>query len=222
MKVLREKKRTYLSLGQGVEDSLLDSTSLAMETHVLKHHDTRKQQSSGISQPLASDIRRRTVNGLEDRALVTNVAGGRKTKTTDQPSAHIRQDITVQVRHDEDLIGVRGRVGGDLQAAVVEEFLVEFDVRVLLGDLSGGAQEETIGHLHDSGLVHDADLLLADALGVLEGEAEDTLGGFAGDELDALDNTVDDDVLDAGVLALSVLSDEDGVDVVVRGLVAGN
>lgn len=189
---------------------------------MLKHHDTRKQQSSGISQPLASDIRRRTVNGLEDRALVTNVAGGRKTKTTDQTSTHIRQDITVQVRHDKDLIGVRGRVGGDFQAAVVEEFLVEFDVRVLLGDLSGGAQEETIGHLHDGGLVHDADLLLADALGVLEGEAEDTLGGFAGDELDALDNTVDDDVLDAGVLALGVLSDEDGVDVVVRGLVAGN
>jgi hypothetical protein len=70
--------------------------------------------------------------------------------------------------------------------------------------------------------VHDAHLLLVDGLGVLEGETQDALGGLLGDELDALDNTVDNDVLDAGVFTLGVLTDQDSVDTIVGGLVAGN
>jgi hypothetical protein len=70
--------------------------------------------------------------------------------------------------------------------------------------------------------VDDADLLAADGLGVLEGESQDTLAGLLGDELDALDNSVDDDVLDARVLALGVLSDQNGVNTVVGGLEAGD
>jgi hypothetical protein len=70
--------------------------------------------------------------------------------------------------------------------------------------------------------VHDADLLLVDRLGVLEGEAQNALGGLLGDELDALDNTIDNDVLNTGVFTLGVLTDQDSVDTVVGGLVAGN
>lgn len=70
--------------------------------------------------------------------------------------------------------------------------------------------------------MHNTDLELVDGLGVLETETEDTLGGGASDQLDGLDNTIDDLVLDAGVFTLSVLTDEDGVDVVVGGLEAGD
>ena len=70
--------------------------------------------------------------------------------------------------------------------------------------------------------MHDADLLLVDGLGILEGEAQDALGGLLGDELDALNNTVNDDVLDTGVFTLGVLTDQNSVDVIVGGLVAGN
>ena len=66
----------------------------------------------------------------------------------------------------------------------------------------------------------DANLGLANVLGVLEGVAEHALGGLAGDQLDRLDNTVHNDVLDARVFTLGVLTDEDGVDVVVGGLVS--
>jgi hypothetical protein len=68
--------------------------------------------------------------------------------------------------------------------------------------------------------VDDTDLLATNGLGVLEGISEDTLGGLAGDELDALDDAIDDDVLDAGVFTLGVLSDQDGVDAIVGGLEA--
>ncbi len=68
----------------------------------------------------------------------------------------------------------------------------------------------------------DADLGATNGLCVLEGEAQDALRGLAGDELDALDDSVDDDVLNARVLALGVLSDQDRVDAVVGGLEAGD
>ena len=68
--------------------------------------------------------------------------------------------------------------------------------------------------------MYNADLGAADGLGVLEGVAKDALAGLAGDELDALYNAVDDDVLDAGVFAFRVLSDQDSIDVIVGGLEA--
>lgn len=58
-------------------------------------------------------------------------------------------------------------------------------------------------------------------LGVLERESEDTLRGCSGDEFDALNDAVDDDMLDSRVLSFGVLADQDGVDVVVGCFVAG-
>lgn len=68
----------------------------------------------------------------------------------------------------------------------------------------------------------DADLLATDLGGVLEGESQNTLASLTGDELDALDNTVNHDVLDSRVFTLGVLTNENSVDTVVGGLVAGN
>jgi hypothetical protein len=66
------------------------------------------------------------------------------------------------------------------------------------------------------------DLLATNILGLLEGKSEDTLAGVSGNELDALNDTVNHDVLNARVFTLGVFSDQDSVDVIVRGLVAGN
>jgi hypothetical protein len=195
---------------------------VVVETHVLQHHDTAQKQSSGVGKTLASDIGSGTVDGLEDGALVTNVTGGGETKTTDETGAHVRQNVTVQVGHDKDLVVVRGRVSDDLQARVVQQLGVELDVREVLGDVTSSVEEKTVGHLHDGGLVHNANLLLVDGLGVLEGEAQDTLGSLLGDELDALDDTINNDVLNTGVFTLGVLTDQDSVDIIVGGLVTGD
>ena len=68
----------------------------------------------------------------------------------------------------------------------------------------------------------NTDVGLVDRLGVLEAESQHALGGATGDELDGLDDTIDNLVLNSGVLALGVLADQDGVDVVVGSLEAGN
>lgn len=213
---------TYLALSKDLEDGLLDLVCVLVEAHVLQHHDTAKQQRGRVSETLASDVRGGTVHGLEDGALVTDVSRGSETETTDQTGAHVRKNVSVKVGHDEHLIVVGQWVRYHLQTGVVEELGVELNARVLLAQLLGGLEEETVGHLHDGGLVDGADLLAANVLSVLEGEAEHALRGLPCDKLDGLDNTVDHDVLDSGVLALGVLTDQDSVDIVVGGLVAGD
>lgn len=63
------------------------------------------------------------------------------------------------------------------------------------------------------------DSVSATDLGVMESVSSDSLGSLVGDELDGLNDPGDELVLDTRVLPLGVLSDEDRVDVIVRGLV---
>lgn len=211
-----------LSFGQRGESSLLDSVGVLGETHVSQHHHGAEQQGGGVGLALASNIGGGTVDGLEDGALVTNVARGGETQTTDQTSAHVGENVTVQVGHDQDLVVVGDGVGDHLQAGVVEQLGLELDTGEVLGDLLADLEEQTVGHLHNGSLVDNADLVAANLLGVLEGESQDTLTSLAGDKLDALDDTIDNNVLNARVFTLGVLSDQDGVDVVVGGLVASD
>jgi len=189
---------------------------------VSQHHHGRQKQGGGVGKLLASDIGRGSVDGLEDGALVSDVARGSETKTTDQTSTHIGQNVSVQVGHDQDLVVVGERVGNHLQACVVQQLGVKLNVGEFLGDLTGSAQEETVGHLHDGGLVDSAHLLAADVAGVLEGVAQDALRGFTGDELDALHHAVNHHVLNARVFSLGVLADQDRVDIVIGRLEADN
>ena len=216
------ESKTYLALSNDLEDSLLDIARVVIKTHMLQHHDRTQQQRRWVRKLLARNIRRRTVYSLKDGALVTNVARRCQTKPTDQASAHVGQNVTVQIGHDEHLVVVRYWVRYHLQARVVQQLGVELDVGVLLGDVAGGGEEETVGHLHDGSLVDGAHFLAANLLGVLECEAQDSLRRLACDELDALHYAVDDHVLDTRVLALGVLTDQDGVDIVVGGFVAGD
>lgn len=211
-----------LALGEGGEGGLLDAVGVVAEAHVTQHHHGGEQQGGGVGEALAGDVGGGAVDGLEDGALVADVARGGQAQAADEAGAHVGQDVAVEVGHDEDLVVVGDGVGGHLEAGVVEQLVVELDAGEVLGDVAGGGEEQAVGQFHDGGLVDDADLVAADLLGLLEGEAQDALRGLAGDELDALDDAVDDGVLDARVLALGVLADQDGVDVVVGGLVAGD
>lgn len=58
--------RTHLSVSEGVEGSLLDASSMLIQTHVLQHHDRAEQEGSGVGKTLPSNIRGRAVDSLED------------------------------------------------------------------------------------------------------------------------------------------------------------
>lgn len=195
---------------------------MLVEAHVLQHHDTAEQERSRVSKTFAGNVRSRTVHSFEDRALVTNVSGRSKTETANETGAHVRENVTVQVGHDKDLVVVWRRVGDHLQASVVEELGIELDVGVILGNVAGGVEEKTVRHLHNGSLVHNTDLLLPRSLCMLESEAEDAFGSLAGNKLNALNDTIHNNVLDTRIFTLGVLTDQDSVDVVVWSLVSGN
>ena len=188
---------TYLALGQHVENGLLYPVGMIVQPHMLQHHDTTQQQRRRVGELLALYVRRGPVHRFEDGALIANVAGWCESQPTDQAGAHVGQDIPVQIRHDENLVVVRDRIRHHLQASIVQQLGIELDVGEILGDPTRRVQEESIAHLHDGGFVHHPDFPLAYILRVLEGEAEDSLAGFLRDELDRLDDSVYDDVLDA-------------------------
>jgi hypothetical protein len=104
------------------------------------------------------------------------------------------------------------------EANSVKEVLVVSDVGVLLSDLSASLEEHAVGHLHNSGLVDGGDPVSAADLGVVEGVSGDSLRRLVGNELDRLDDSGNELVLNTTVLSLGVLSDEDGVNVVVGRL----
>lgn len=192
------------------------------ETHVPQHHDGREQEGGRVGLALASDIGGGTVDGLEDGGGISDVAGRCEAESTDEAGAEIRENITVEIRHDHDPIRVRCGVLDHAETDSVEEILVVLDVRELLRYDSARLQEHAIRHLHNGRLVHRGYMRAAAGLGVLEGVAGYTFRGLVGDELDGLDDARLHLVLDTRVLSLGVLADQNAVDVLVGGLEALN
>lgn len=210
-----------LALGNNAVDSLGDAVGVVVKAKVSQEHAAAENHGSGVGLVLALDIQTDvTAAGLEDGNLTAHVAAGDDTGATDQGGANVGQDATVQVRHDHDveLLGA----GDGLHGGVVDNHVVDLEGRVLLGGLVEGAAEQTVGQLHDVGLVDAGDLLAAVGEGEGEGELGNALRLGAGDDLEGLDDAGDALVLEARVLALGVLTDDAQVDVLVAGLVAGD
>jgi hypothetical protein len=109
-----------------------------------------------------------------------------------------------------------------VETGTIQEHFIELDVGEFLGDLTTDIQEETISQLHDVGLVDSSDTIAADGLSIGEGITGHTFGSFLGDQLDGLDHTIDNFVFDTRVFTFGVFTDQDSVNVFVRGLVTSN
>ena len=70
--------------------------------------------------------------------------------------------------------------------------------------------------------MHCPHLLLSSFFGILKGESQYTLGCGSGYEFNTLYDSIDNYMFNTGILTLSILADKNGVDVVVRSLVAGD
>jgi hypothetical protein len=70
--------------------------------------------------------------------------------------------------------------------------------------------------------VDNEDVWLVDGFSVFESVSNDFLGGWLGDQLDGLDDTWDNGMFDTGVFTFGVFSDQDGVDILVWGVVTGD
>lgn len=124
--------KTYLALGKNLEDGLLNVGSLLVQAHVSQHHDRAKKKRGGVGELLASNVGCGAVNSFEDGAFVANVSRRGQSKTANETSAHVGQDVAVQVGHDQHLVVVGDGVGDHFQACVVEQLGVKLNVGELL------------------------------------------------------------------------------------------
>lgn len=194
---------------------------MVVETNVAQHHGGGQDQSRGVGLVLALDVKTDvTASRLENGDVAAHVASGDDTGATDETSANVGQDTSVQVGHDHDVELLWP--GHALHRGVVDNHVVGLEGGVVLTDLLDGVAEKAIGKLHDVGLVDAGDLLAV--VGERKGESElgDALRLLAGNDLERLNDAVDRLVLEARVLSLGVLTDDAEVDVLVAGLVAGD
>jgi hypothetical protein len=192
---------------------------VVIETEVPEQHATREEQSGGVGLVLALDVKTDvTAARLEDSDLAAHVAARNDTRATDEGSTNVGENATVEVRHDHDVELLRA--GNSLHGGIVDNHVVDLKGRVLLGDLVEGAAEQTVGKLHDVGLVDAGNLGAAVGKGESEGELRNALRLGAGDDLERLNNAGNALVLETRVLALGVLTDNAQIDILVTSLVA--
>lgn len=215
-KISSAKKRGLVD----VTDGLFDGVSVIGESHVAKHHRGGEDEGSGVGNVLTSNIETDvTGSGLEDGDLLSKVGTRDDTRSSDETASNVSDDVSVQVGGDEDV--KLTRVGDKLHASVINNHLVELDVRVLLGDATSSIEEKTVGHLHDVGLVDGMDLLATVGLGVFESETSDLLRLFSSSNLQRLDNTRNSLVLQTRILSFDLLTNNDEIDTLVASLNGG-
>jgi len=122
-----------------------------------------------------------------------------------RPAQISRQDVAVQVLHDQH-VEPFGPLH-ELHAGTVHDHRLLLDILMPAGDPAEALQEQPVAHLHDVGLVHSGHFAATVLFGVLEGVLTDAHGGFLGDDLQTLHHSGNHPVLDAGVEPFCVLPD---------------
>jgi hypothetical protein len=194
---------------------------VVVKTNVSQHHSGGQDQSGRVGLVLALDVKTDvTASRLEDGDVAAHVASGDDSGSSNETSTDVGENTSVQVGHDHDVELLWPR--DTLHGGVVDNHVVGLKGRVVLADPLDGVAEETIGKLHDVGLVDAGDLLAVVGERKGEGELGNALRLLAGDDLERLDDAADRLVLETRVLALGVLTDDAEVDVLVARLVAGD
>lgn len=165
--------------------------------------------------------------GLTDSEAITDVGTGDETQAANEGSSTVREDVTVEVRGDNDI--VEFGLTEELVDHGVDDLLLDEDGGELLGGKSAasGLTEETVSLGEHVGLVGDGNHGLvtsggggesgADFLATernLTGDVGDAERGVLGDTLDGLGNLAVralDSALFLHVQILGVLTDNDQV-----------
>jgi hypothetical protein len=206
-------------VGDNLVDRLRDAVGMVIKTNVSQHHSGGQNQSSRVGLVLALDVKTDvTASRLENGNVAAHVASRNDTGSTDKASSDVGEDTSVQVGHDHDIELLRPR--DTLHGCVIDNHVVGLKGGVVLADLLDSVAEQTVGKLHDVGLVDAGDLLAV--VGQRKGESKlgNTLRLLTSDDLERLDDAVDRLVFETRVLALGVLTDNAEVNVLVACLVA--
>jgi hypothetical protein len=207
--------REFAAVAVDLVNRVADLHRSLIFTKVTQHEQGRSQHGSGIGDIFPGDVGRGAVDGFEDGALVAEIRAGDETEAADQSRAQIRKNVAVKILHQQDvvLIGVHHQ----LHAGVVDNVFAVGDLGILLRNVARAAQKQSIGQLHDVGFVDGMNFLALIFACILESKTRDACRGLLGDDLQALDHSGNDFVLDAGVESFGVFAHDDQVDARVAG-----
>lgn len=156
---------------------------MIVQSEVAEKHRARKNHSAGVGLVLALDIKTNmTTSRLEHGHVAAHVTARNHARSSDQGSADIGQDASVQVRHDHHIELLRTR--DSLHRRIVDDHIVDLEGGVVLSNLVESATEETVGELHDVCLVNAGDFLPVVCKRKPEGKLSNALGLGASDNLE--------------------------------------
>src|SRR5258708_30022656 len=111
------------------------------------------------------------MHGFEDGAAVTNVCARHQAQAANQPSAEIRNNVTVEILAQQNVELFRPH--HQLHRGVVDDHVLSFNLAMSISDLVKALQKQSVGELHDVCFVHTGDLLTGFAQSVIESEMSD-------------------------------------------------
>src|SRR5260370_24312835 len=115
--------RRMFCLAVDLFKGMLDSLRSSSFAKVAEHQNAAHQQGRWISESLASDIGRGTMNGLEHGAFVPDVGAGNNAQAANKAGRQVAHDVAVKIRRQKH--AKLPRIQDNLHAAVLnDEFLI--------------------------------------------------------------------------------------------------
>ncbi len=173
---------------------------------MLEHQHRRAEQRQRVREISADPIRGGVVHGLEngDRRPVARRA--RRRDAAGETGAEIGDQVAVKALHHQHVEPIR--VEHELHAGRIDDQLLQRDAGMASRDLAHALQEKTVRHLQDVRFMDRRDLLPARARSERERELGDARAPGLGHDLDALDDSRNDAMLEPGVFAFHRLAND--------------
>lgn len=151
---VRREELGLVEIGINGRVDLGSSVLLAQE---LEHQSNGAQGSDGVGNALALDVGSATVARLTNGKAIADVGTRHQTQTTDQSGSTVRQDVTVQVRRNDNVV-VLG-LAEELVHHRVDDLLLNMDGGELLSgeSLARSLAEQTVRLGQHVRLVGDGD-----------------------------------------------------------------
>lgn len=187
---------------------------MIVETEVSEQHGAGKEEGGRVGLIFALDIETDvSASRLKDSNLAAHVAAWDDTRSTNQSGGNVGKNTTVKVGHDHNVELLRA--GHSLHGSIVNDHVIDLEGRIVLSHSLDSVSEQTIGELHDVGLVNAGHLLTVVCEGEREGELGNTFRLGPGDNLQGFHDARHRLMFQARVLALGVLTHNTKVDILV-------
>ena len=149
-----------------------------------QHEHAGEHHGHGVDFILSGVLRRAAVRRLEKRYPFADVSAGRHAQSAHQPRAQVGDDVPVEIGRDNDIVFLRAP--HQLHAEVIDERVMELDVRVSLAATSRAtAKEQAVREFHDVGFMRGGDLFAPVFPCVLESVGHDAPRAGLGNHFNA-------------------------------------